>query len=400
MHRVFGLVLAAWVSVLVALPAAGQGSRQPPAAAVPTAATPRRSGGAATQVWHFPDRDKVNEGTVTIMTGPVGGLTPIMGSDLARVLDDGEALRVLPVAGKGSVQNIIDMLFLKSVDMGFVASDVVEFFRLQYNVPDISHRLRYIAKLYNNEIHIIAPTSIRSVFDLAGKTIMAPKDLGLFSTRIILSRLGIDATIDYATDDTLALQKVIDGKADAFIVSVGKVFPIARGIENASRRLHLVSIPYDKRLWDLYMPSTFSSDEYPNLVAPGEIVETLATSNILASFNWPENTDRYRKVARFTEAFFAKSGEFYRPPRNPKWKEMAIGADVKGWTRFKAAQDWLDRNGVNARTRPAALPAGENPATAEQFEAFLRRRQSGNHSPEDVQRLFREFTEWSRSRGR
>jgi len=62
------------------------------------------------------------------MTGPFGGLTPIMGSDLARVLDDGEKLRVLPVAGKGSVQNIIDILYLKTIDMGFVVSDVMEFF--------------------------------------------------------------------------------------------------------------------------------------------------------------------------------------------------------------------------------------------------------------------------------
>src|SRR5262249_19009314 len=79
--------------------------------------------------WEFPNRERVNEGTVTIMTGPVGGLTPIMGADLARVLDDGETLRVLPVGGKGSVQNIIDILSLKSIDMGIVVSDVAEFFR-------------------------------------------------------------------------------------------------------------------------------------------------------------------------------------------------------------------------------------------------------------------------------
>jgi hypothetical protein len=31
-------------------------------------------------------------------------------------------------------------------------------------------------KLYNNEIHIIAPTEIKTVFDLEGKRIEAPKD--------------------------------------------------------------------------------------------------------------------------------------------------------------------------------------------------------------------------------
>jgi hypothetical protein len=33
-------------------------------------------------------------------------------------------------------------------------------------------------KLYNDEIHIIAPTEIRTVFDLEGKRIEAPKDVG------------------------------------------------------------------------------------------------------------------------------------------------------------------------------------------------------------------------------
>jgi hypothetical protein len=31
---------------------------------------------------------------------------------------------VLPVLGKGPVQNVIDVLYLKSIDMGLVATDV------------------------------------------------------------------------------------------------------------------------------------------------------------------------------------------------------------------------------------------------------------------------------------
>src|SRR5215475_4104706 len=181
-----------------------------PQSANPARPSPSQNSGIASEKWQFPNRDQVNEGTVTIMTGPVGGLTPIMGSDLARVLDDGEKLRILPVAGKGSVQNIIDILYLKTIDMGFVVSDVMEFFKIQYSAPNIESKFRYISKLYNNEVYIIAPTSIRSIYDLAGKKVMAPRDVGLFSASIIFSRLNISATFDYQTDDTLALQKVID----------------------------------------------------------------------------------------------------------------------------------------------------------------------------------------------
>lgn len=356
--------------------------------AIPARPSQPRNSGLASEKWQFPNRDRVNEGIVTVVTGPVGGLTPLMGADLARVLDDDEKLRILPINDKGSVQNVIDILYLKTVDMGFVVSDTPEFFRLQYDAPNIVSRLRYIAKLYDNEVYIIAPTSIKSVYDLAGKKIMAPLGVGLFSARIVFSRLNIDATFDYQTDDTLALQKVIDGEADAWIVSVGKIFPIARNIKNENGRLHLVPIPYEKSLWDLYLPSKFTSDEYPNLVPAGETVETLAAGLILASFNWPENSERYTKVARFTEAFFSKYKEFLQPPRNPKWREMNLAATVPGWTRFKAAQDWLDRHALQPAT-----------ATPDDFKQFISEKgYGGNLSQDERLKLFNAFSEWLRNK--
>src|SRR5258705_7712092 len=97
---------------------------------------------------------------------------------LFRVLDDDATIRVLPILGKGPVRNVVDILYLKSIDMGAVAADVPEFYRLQYKIPDITSRLRYITKLYHNELHVIAPTSIKSVYDLEGKKIVAQTDVG------------------------------------------------------------------------------------------------------------------------------------------------------------------------------------------------------------------------------
>jgi TRAP-type uncharacterized transport system substrate-binding protein len=292
-------------------------------------------------LWALPTPDKVNEGTVTILSAPVGGVTAILASDLARVLDNDE-LRVLQVVGKGPVQNVIDILDLKSIDMGVVVSDVPEFFKLQYNIADIAVKLRSIAKLYNNEIHLIAPTSIKTVFDLAGKKIMAPKNVGFYSAKIIFSRLNIDAIFDVDTDDNLGLQKVAEGEADAWIVSTGKVMPIARNLPNDSGRLHLVSIPYDPRLQDIYLPASLTSEDYPNLIRPGETVATLATTVLLATYNWPQSSDRYVRVAKFVDAFFSKIDQLGLPPRHPKWREASISATIPGWQRFKAATDWLD----------------------------------------------------------
>jgi TRAP-type uncharacterized transport system substrate-binding protein len=368
----------------------------PGSAVAQTASPPTARPGAPDpdQTWTIPDRERVNDGTVTVITAPAGGATSIFGSDMARVLDDDQnGLRVLPVLGKGPVRNVIDVLYLKAIDMGAVAADVPEFYRLQYNIPDVASRLRYIAKLYNNEIHVVAPTSIKSIFDLEGKRIAAQTDVGYYAAKVIFARLGINATFDYKTDDARSIQNIIDGRADAYIGSTGKIFQLLRTIKNDNHLLHLVSIPYDRRLQDMYLPTTLSSEDYPNLLAPGETIDTVATSVLLVSYNWPENTDRYARVAKFVDAFFSHIEEFYKPPRHPKWKESSISIVVPGWQRFKAAQDWLDRNGATSTAVGAA------PAPPPEFQQFLNAR-SGQRalSPDETAKLYKDFIEWSQKR--
>jgi TRAP-type uncharacterized transport system substrate-binding protein len=338
--------------------------------------------------WKMPNRDAMNANTVTVITAPAGGATSVFGSDMARVLDDGN-IRVLPVLGKGPVRNVVDILYLKAIDMGMVVSDVPEFYRLQYKIPDITSQLRYIAKLYNNEIHVVAPTSVKSLSDLAGKRIVASTDVGYYAAKVIFSRLGMDATFDYWTDDGRAIQKIVDGEADAYIGSTGKVFGLLRAVKNEDRRLHLVPIPYDRRLQDLYLPSTLSSDEYPNLLAPGETVDTLAASVLLVSFNWPEKSERYRRMANFVDAFFSKFAEFHKPPRHPKWSEASLIIKIPGWQRFKAADDWLAEH--------ARAPATAADSAA--FDRFLSQNAggAGNLNAEDKAALFQQFLEWQKA---
>jgi uncharacterized protein len=115
----------------------------------------------------LPDRDLLNSNTVTVVTAPVGGAFAAMGSDMANVLDDGDNLRVLPIIGKDSVQNLIDIMRLRNVDMGFVVSDAIEFVKTEYAVPNIERQVQYIAKLFNNDLHIVARKKITSIFVIA-----------------------------------------------------------------------------------------------------------------------------------------------------------------------------------------------------------------------------------------
>ena len=107
-------------------------------------------------------------------------------------------------------------------------------------------------------------------------------------------------------------------------------------------------------------------------------------------FNWPERSERYRRVQRFVDAFFSRFDEFSLPGRHPKWKEVNLAADVPGWQRFKPAQDWLDKQPKVAKT---------DERQEQEFQRFVdaRGKPIPNAAPER-QRLFEEFLSWQQSR--
>jgi TRAP-type uncharacterized transport system substrate-binding protein len=115
--------------------------------------------------------DRMNAGTVGIVSGGVAGTYIRVAADLSAVLDDGNNLRVLAMIGKGSVQNIADVLYLKGVDIGIVQSDVLAYIRRENMFPGVERRVNYITKLYNEEFHILARNDIRELGDLAGKKV-------------------------------------------------------------------------------------------------------------------------------------------------------------------------------------------------------------------------------------
>jgi uncharacterized protein len=332
----------------------------------------------------LPSPEKANSGTVTVITAPVGGAFAAMGSDMVRVLDDGDNLRVLPIIGKGSVQNLVDIMVLRSVDMGFVVSDALEFARTEYDVPDIEQRVAYIVKLFNNDLHIIARKDVRTIRDLAGKKIMSERNLGYFAVRTVFDRLNIAADVDFKTDDAGGLQKFLNGSADAWIVSAGKVAPIIRNIQNTEGKFHFVSVPYEKSLNAFYLPSVLTGAEYPNLVAPGEDVDTIASSTLLMVYNWPQGTERYNRVAKFVDALFSKIDQFREPSRHPKWRDTNLSTSVAGWRRFKAAEDWLSRHRVSVDETAQQLENSSTPDTS--------------RAEEDA--LFSQFLKWQKGQGR
>jgi TRAP transporter TAXI family solute receptor len=334
--------------------------------------------------------DRLNANTVTVMSGTIGGTYVQFGADLESVLDDGDNLRVLSIVGRGSVQSVADILFLKGVDMGIVRSDTLDYLERKGFANNIKRQFTFITKLYNEEMHVIAPKSIQKLQDLEGKNVAV--DLpngGTFVTSItVFERLGIKPNFVYI-EQRIAYDKLKKGELDAVIAVQGK--PSRAPSQIKDDNLHMVPVEYAKPLQPDYLPAVLTSDDYPNLIEKGQRVDTIAAPAVLAAYNWAPNTDRYRRLQHFVELFFAKIKDFQQPPFHPKWKEVALNAPLAGWVRFRPAQEWLDKN-ANA----TAAPNVRN-----NFEQFLadRRGQGGPElapKPEDREALFRQFIEWQK----
>lgn len=337
--------------------------------------------------------ERLNQNTVTIITGNPNGTYLYFAYDMSAVLDNGDELRVLPVVGKGAFQNVKDILHLRGVDLGITQSDIMNYLKKTPEFgSNIDDRMHYIAKLYNEELHILAGPGIESIKDLEGKKVNY-SDAGSgtqFSVRLIFEALGIKPEeVNMGQAD--GYLKVKSGEIAATILIGGK--PTAAFAKfPADPNLKLLTVPYTEALETGYFPAKLTSEDYPNLIPPGKTVDTIAVGAILACYAWPANTDRYRRVAKLTEAFFDRFEEFRKPPRHAKWRETNLAQPVKGWKRFAAAQEWLDRN-----------PSRPGPTSALRIDPDLARAQAARAAPGDVdeqERLFRRFLEWTKQQPR
>src|SRR3954463_5195205 len=220
-------------------------------------------------------KQSLNANTVTLITGTIGGTYVQFGADLASVLDDGNRIRVLPIVGRGSVQSVADILFLQGVDLGIVRADTLDYLERKGFAKDIKKQFTYVTKLYNEEMQVIAPKSVRSLADLNGKRVSVdlPNGGTFVTASIVFERLGIKARFVYV-EQRIAMEKLKAGEIDAVVVVGGKPYKSVSAFSD--NRFHLVPVDYSRPLQTDYLPATLTSKDYPNLIAEGEKVDTIA----------------------------------------------------------------------------------------------------------------------------
>jgi hypothetical protein len=186
-----------------------------------------------------------------------------------------------------------------------------------------------------------------------------------------------------------ALEKLKTGELAATILIAGKPTG-AMGKLRSGDGFQFLTVPFSKPLQADYLPAVLGHGDYPGMVDTGHDVSTIAASAVLIAYNWPKDSDRYRRIGSFVNAFFPKIAALQKPPHHPKWRETNLAAVLPGWTRFPAAAEWLEQN---RQKEPAEA------ATRQQFDRFLATQaavgsKSAAASTQAREQLFQEFLKW------
>ena len=344
-------------------------------------------------------RERANTGKVTLITGGVDGVSNTyqqLASDLASVLDVKSELRVLPVIGYGSLQNIEDLLFLKGIDVGMVHSDVMRHMEQRGILPGARNRLKYITKLYDEQLHVLANTKYTDVRQLNGKTIIVgrPGTGNEMSALTLIRDLRLKAKIIHV-EFKEGVEQVRDGRAAAMVVVTRKPSSKLREIKPNSG-LHFLPVPMTKTVLRAYFPDPLTAEDYPNLVPPGKTVETARMAAILAVYNWQDKTARYANVTKFIRTFIGKLDQLSKASRKDVWQKLDFTGEVKGWQQYGPAANIIRSAVAARRVTPTALkPEVENTSEFAAFVKLVQSTTNKEYSPAELLKLYLSYKDWS-----
>jgi len=335
---------------------------------------------------------KANAGTITVIASSLEAPYINYAQDLADVLDEGNDLRILSIVGKGPVQTLTDLIYLKGVDAGIVPADVLVYVDDNMLLEGAADKLAYLAKLGSSQVHVVASQGITTLAQLEGKRINIGRatDDRFVTANVILGDAGINYTAD-DSDPVTALAMLRAGRLDAVFL----VEPSPSPYLAQATGLSVVQVPLTEKLKSIYSPALLTTSEYPDLLAAQGPTETVSVNAVLAVFKWRKGTERYDTLVRFAQALYSQIDLLRLPSRHAAWTEVNLAASVPGWQRYIAAEEWL----AGKLPKPKTMEE-ESVASEADFKAFLAESGLPPNTPEGGEdALFERFVKWQQARG-
>lgn len=310
---------------------------------------------------------------VTIMTDSFDSSGMRYAADIAAVVDGEDNLRIVPMAGRGPVETINDIMYLRGVDTGIVPSDVIAFMRDHEMAGEAEEKIVALAKLGSAQVHIVTRREITALAGLAGKRV----DIGsatqprFVTGTLLFKKLGI-SIIPLNSSRHEAIRQLIAGMSDAVVIVEPQPSPLIEGLAK-HENLHLLAVPITDELASIYTPAMIGAKSYGSLLSGGN-VESIAVNSLIAVFDWPKNTERYYAMKKFSGALFANGASLLSGMRHGAWRDINLAGEIPGWKRYVTSREWLAKHKADA-----TLPAEEARALREQLQSvkkFTERRSS------------------------
>jgi TRAP-type uncharacterized transport system substrate-binding protein len=256
--------------------------------------------------------------------------------EIANTMDHTDGLRILPIIGRGSLQSINDLLFLRGVDVALLSSDSLAYVKRNDLYKEETGKVAYLAKLANSNIIVLARKEVASIESLSGKRIATgPANSDEFvAAELIFGGLGTNYDRVPSTGKG-SLKALLDGRIDAAVFAGSDTYPLLNSIRTNSG-LHILPLSLPENLTEIYSPAILGHTDFPNLIAEGTAVETVAAALILAVFDWPDRTERFYKLKKFNSALFST----YLASLD-KEQSTNFSAAVPGWKQYLTGKELL-----------------------------------------------------------
>jgi hypothetical protein len=293
---------------------------------------------------------------VIAAVGTASGKAQIVESSPQR-LGNTSTLRIAPLAGRGPVQNVIDLLNFRRADAAIVPSDVLPYLRGGRS-PGVDSSIAYIKKLDQEEVLILARRGITSIAGLAGEKVnFDRRDSRSFITGSVLFRALKINVQPISLDQPHALQQLRQGEIAA-TVHVAKSPARLFFDLNWDDGVHFLPVPFTQEVSRTYLPARLAPADYPLLIGGGEAgrgvpIVTVAVPIVLAVNTRTRETEGNRDTSQLIDAASASAIAHQGSASRPD-----LAMEVPGWRRFVPTERRLtgDRGGESGSTRTQSMP--------------------------------------------
>jgi TRAP transporter TAXI family solute receptor len=287
-----------------------------------------------------------------IITGGPKGTYYQFGLNL-KTLVNSHGINLSVANSDGSVENVYAVYNRPNTQLGIVQADVLAFIsRSQTNqtLKQIAKKTKLVLPLYNEEVHILGRTGINSFGDLAGRKVaIGEEGSGTYLTaRLIfeISEIAPAEMVNIGTEQALAQLKA--GKIDAMFYVAG--YPVKLFKENVTSQDGLALVPItDKSVTEFYPSAKVPANTYPFQT---EELQTIAVKAVLISYDF--RSTHCDNVGKFAKIVFDNI-EWLRKNGHPKWSQVDLAFNLKGWEQYDCVQKYLGKKGEIQRRKPSEI---------------------------------------------